>query len=435
MLESVHLPPKMDWVFRHHSSVKIASESFHFLHSFHRDSVPPTAPTATSSAAASPPPSNSSGSSNKISPAVLFIIIILAVIFFISGLVHLLVRYIFKHHPSSSSPHSNNTDNGRYPRDFSGTDALQRQLQQLFHLHDSGLDQAFIDALPVFLYKEIVGAKEPFDCAVCLCEFSEEDKLRLLPVCSHAFHINCIDTWLLSNSTCPLCRGSLFIPGLAFENPVFDFDDPRDEEGVAGDREDGFSLPANQKPPDLEEGGGGGGGGSAPHATAATEKRVFPVRLGKFRSVQNGGISDNNGASAGTIPVLNDRSITVKTGRDFGESSSSNLDARRCYSMGSYQYVEGDSVLRVVALNNRARNDDGRTSARRRGAIVNLNPAAGDDGLAGKKLCARSKGESFSVSKIWQWSNKKGKFPIPSDIASLDDTFTWTNKKGGGTDT
>lgn len=423
----------MDWVFHHRGRVKTASESFHFVHSFHRDSVsPPVSTATTSAAAASPPPSSGSGS--RISPAVLFIIIILAVIFFISGLVHLLVRYIFKHHPASSSPHSNNTENGRYPRDFSGTDALQRQLQQLFHLHDSGLDQAFIDALPVFLYKEIVGAKEPFDCAVCLCEFSDEDKLRLLPVCSHAFHINCIDTWLLSNSTCPLCRGSLFISGLAFENPVFDFDDPRDEERVASEREDGFSLPTNQKPPDLEE--GGGGGGTAPHAAAASEKRIFPVRLGKFRSVQNG-TGDNNGANTGPIPTVNDRSITAKTGRELGESSSSNLDARRCYSMGSYQYIEGDSVLRVVALNSRARIDDGRTSARRKGAIINLNPApGGDDGLAGKKLCARSKGESFSVSKIWQWSNKKGKFPIPSETASLDDTFTWTNnKKSGETDT
>uniref|UniRef100_A0A803PE19 RING-type E3 ubiquitin transferase n=1 Tax=Cannabis sativa TaxID=3483 RepID=A0A803PE19_CANSA len=97
------------------------------------------------------------------------------------------------------------SESNRYP-EMSSSDAFQRQLQQLFHLHDSGLDQAFIDALPVFLYKEIMGLKEPFDCAVCLCEFSEQDKLRLLPLCSHAFHIDCIDTWLLSNSTCPLCR-------------------------------------------------------------------------------------------------------------------------------------------------------------------------------------------------------------------------------------
>ncbi|KAE8720107.1 RING-H2 finger protein ATL46 [Hibiscus syriacus] len=102
------------------------------------------------------------------------------------------------------------------------SDALRRQLQQLLHLHDSGLDQAFIDVLPVFHYKEMVGPKEPFDCAVCLCEFSEKDN-------SHAFHINCIDTWLLSNSTCPLCIATLFTPEFSIENPVFDFDDIRED--------------------------------------------------------------------------------------------------------------------------------------------------------------------------------------------------------------
>ena len=80
----------------------------------------------------------------------------------------------------------------------SSSEALQRQLQQLFHQHEYGLAQAFIDALPVFVYKKVVDGltKELFDCVVCLCEFSETDKFRLLPTCSHAFHINCIDTWL-----------------------------------------------------------------------------------------------------------------------------------------------------------------------------------------------------------------------------------------------
>ncbi|KAK4713897.1 hypothetical protein R3W88_019804 [Solanum pinnatisectum] len=132
-----------------------------------------------------PNSSSSTPFGNKISPAhVLFIIVILVVLFFISGLLHLLVRFLIKHPSSSASSQSNG-----YPKFL------------LFHLHDSGLDQAFIDALPVFLYKEVVGPKEPIDCAVCLCEFSDKDKLKLLPTCRHAFHINCIDTWLSLPST------------------------------------------------------------------------------------------------------------------------------------------------------------------------------------------------------------------------------------------
>lgn len=44
------------------------------------------------------------------------------------------------------------------------------------------------------------------ECAVCLSRFEDADILRLLPKCKHAFHLDCVDTWLVSHSTCPLCR-------------------------------------------------------------------------------------------------------------------------------------------------------------------------------------------------------------------------------------
>ncbi|KAK8717054.1 hypothetical protein V6N13_044335 [Hibiscus sabdariffa] len=331
--------------------------------------------------------SNPSSSGTRISPAVLFIIVILAVLFFISGLLHLLVRFLIKHPSSSTSSQSNN----RYP-EMSTSDALQRQLQQLFHLHDSGLDQAFIDALPVFHYKEIVGPKEPFDCAVCLCEFSEKDKLRLLPMCSHAFHINCIDTWLLSNSTCPLCRGTLFAPGFSMENPAFDFDDMREDEGCAGNGENGYTP--SQKTVEMEE--------------IVVDKGVLPVRLGKFRRLS--GEPDEAG----------------------GETSSSNLDARRCFSMGSYQYVLGNSDLRVT-LSNGGHSGQHHSNGINvsRGSEQNGNSSAERDAEE-KKISSMNKGESFSVSKIWLWS-KKGKFSSSSDAqigmpSSLNSDLPWLKK-------
>lgn len=41
-------------------------------------------------------------------------------------------------------------------------------------------------------------------CAICLEEYSTSQELRVLP-CSHEFHKECIDPWLLNNPTCPLC--------------------------------------------------------------------------------------------------------------------------------------------------------------------------------------------------------------------------------------
>ncbi|KAI9111401.1 hypothetical protein K1719_017091 [Acacia pycnantha] len=338
----------------------------------------------------SPPPVSSSG--NKISPAVLFIIVVLAIVFFISGLLHLLVRFLIKHRSSSSTSQSN-----RYP-DMSESDAYQRQLQQLFHLHDSGLDQAFIDALPVFFYKEIIGLKEPFDCAVCLCEFSDHDKLRLLPMCNHAFHIDCIDTWLLSNSTCPLCRGTLYTPGFPFENPVFNFEEPREE--------DGFSA------------GTVGGDAASVHKHAENHimsgRRVFSVRLGKFRgSNTRQGVEKCEGESS---------------------ASSSNLDARRCYSMGSFQYVVADSDLRVALCPNRGDVSSGSMRQLKvRVAQIGNNPSADSD-FEGKNSIAR-KGESFSVSKIWLWS-KKDKLPSSSvthmgNSTNVTANLPWMNRTRG----
>lgn len=49
----------------------------------------------------------------------------------------------------------------------------------------------------------------PLACAICLMDFSPGEDTRVLPKCSHTFHVGCIDKWLLSQSTCPTCRQPL----------------------------------------------------------------------------------------------------------------------------------------------------------------------------------------------------------------------------------
>jgi len=71
---------------------------------------------------------------------------------------------------------------------------------------DLGVERSVIDALPVFKFAALQGLKEGLECAVCLNSYEGPDVLRLLPKCRHAFHVDCVDTWLESNSTCPLCR-------------------------------------------------------------------------------------------------------------------------------------------------------------------------------------------------------------------------------------
>uniref|UniRef100_A0A7E4UW61 RING-type domain-containing protein n=1 Tax=Panagrellus redivivus TaxID=6233 RepID=A0A7E4UW61_PANRE len=42
-------------------------------------------------------------------------------------------------------------------------------------------------------------------CTVCLCDFETGDEVRALN-CSHMFHVDCIDRWLVYNKKCPVCR-------------------------------------------------------------------------------------------------------------------------------------------------------------------------------------------------------------------------------------
>lgn len=44
------------------------------------------------------------------------------------------------------------------------------------------------------------------ECPVCLSEYEQGDVIKWVPGCGHAFHGPCIESWLGSRTTCPLCR-------------------------------------------------------------------------------------------------------------------------------------------------------------------------------------------------------------------------------------
>ncbi|KAF8389310.1 hypothetical protein HHK36_026003 [Tetracentron sinense] len=347
---------------------------------------------------------------NRISPSILIIIVIVSIIFFISGFLHLLVKSLFK---------SPNTD----PEDSETVTAFEGQLQQLFHLHDSGVNQSFIDTLPVFLYKTIIGLKNPFDCAVCLCEFEAEAKLRLLPKCSHAFHLECIDTWLLSHSTCPLCRSNLlpdFSPNNCCSPIVLVLESGSessreivsDREAVLGTNstigtsfhlgfhgEDELVYSCNdfsQKSweiPVKED--------SSPAIQVVSEEKIVPVKLGKFRNMDS-----------------------IARGGGEGSSSNSSVDARRCFSMGSFEYVMDESSYLQVPIRPPIRKQSLSLTPGHRPAMSECDCNSKREGFKGfeeirstgiqggmnistENSIRRSKGESFSISKIWLRSKEK----------------------------
>ncbi|KAG8045673.1 hypothetical protein GUJ93_ZPchr0008g12422 [Zizania palustris] len=78
-----------------------------------------------------------------------------------------------------------------------------------------GLDASALAELPVTAYRKGGGEGSKSgaaDCAVCLSELADGDKVRRLPNCGHVFHVECVDAWLRSRTTCPLCRAEAEVP-------------------------------------------------------------------------------------------------------------------------------------------------------------------------------------------------------------------------------
>ncbi|KAF7077835.1 hypothetical protein CFC21_082347 [Triticum aestivum] len=79
-----------------------------------------------------------------------------------------------------------------------------------------GLWKTTIDSLPRFAYASR-GADADGDlecgsaqlCSLCLEDLEDGEMVRQLPSCKHIFHVDCIDMWLHSHTTCIICRCDL----------------------------------------------------------------------------------------------------------------------------------------------------------------------------------------------------------------------------------
>lgn len=75
--------------------------------------------------------------------------------------------------------------------------------EQLRRFLPRGLRQSEIDKLCWYSFSPEV--HEEISCVVCMSIMVNAEVVRVLP-CNHEFHAACVDKWLRTNRTCPICR-------------------------------------------------------------------------------------------------------------------------------------------------------------------------------------------------------------------------------------
>ncbi|KAG5015993.1 hypothetical protein AAZX31_08G175100 [Glycine max] len=148
---------------------------------------------------------------HKISTYLFLALALLTAAFFVVSCRAIYTRFSSRRRVSSPSTSRRQTQTHHDDDDFVDDEEHHGRMvdHPIWYIRTLGLQQSIINAITVCKYKKGEGLIEGTDCAVCLSEFQEDENLRLLPKCQHAFHLPCIDTWLRSHTNCPMCRAPI----------------------------------------------------------------------------------------------------------------------------------------------------------------------------------------------------------------------------------
>ncbi|KAK4359110.1 hypothetical protein RND71_021339 [Anisodus tanguticus] len=153
-----------------------------------------------------PPPQLSSKNHQNISPYIIISVALFASLLLIVGYYLIIVKNCLKWNRRRTR-----TPQAQLASDEEFFDENRGPVfdHPIWYINTIGLQPSVIEKITIFKFKKGDGIVEGTNCSVCLNEFQDDESLRLLPNCKHAFHIHCIDTWLRSHTNCPLCRSGI----------------------------------------------------------------------------------------------------------------------------------------------------------------------------------------------------------------------------------
>lgn len=180
-------------------------------------------------------------SNMRFSPSMAIIIVVLISALFFMGFFSIYIR------------HCSESAGGASVRPVTGAQRSRRAVAR-------GLDHEVLETFPTFVYSEVkqlkIG-KGALECAVCLNEFEDNETLRLIPKCDHVFHPECIDAWLESHTTCPVCRSNLVpqpgesVPQLSELHPELDLE-AQNEAAAESEPQQGVGGNEGTQPPEPQ---------------------------------------------------------------------------------------------------------------------------------------------------------------------------------------
>ncbi|XP_028771667.1 RING-H2 finger protein ATL54 [Neltuma alba] len=218
----------------------------------------------------------------------------------------------------------------------------------IWYIRTPGLQQSIISAITVCKYKKGEGLIEGTECSVCLSEFEEDENLRLLPKCNHAFHLPCIDTWLRSHTNCPMCRAPIVTnPATVFASPEpnvvasTDSEERQMETVENGSENSGVveNSDGELRTRDEEEGGGG-------RRETADEEEVGNLQPRRRSvSLDSSAVEKINRVLAITNTAVSSVGSSSSSSKRVSKSGSSS------FRMKSLQIVAGTSMKRSRSYN------------------------------------------------------------------------------------